>query len=261
MLIAGPQEYALLRSPFAPQQVPGLASWLLPTATSGSVASVQDVLSSGNPATAAGAAQPTGVAAANGVPMLSFNGTTNALTWPLHAGNNGTPRWAWFAWIRPGVVSGVQTLIGATVASGCSASRLTVQINNTDVFVNIHINNSIARRGTAAGILALNTLLFLSAEFDGAQIAESDELIITANCVKQTLSFANDSGTPNDMPDTLVTPTGSTLVGEIRASSPLLPYNGRIGSQYIVHGAGGFSGGGCVSAADRQRLMNHMRPT
>jgi hypothetical protein len=248
------------RRGFIPTQDSAVKCWLQPTATSGQVASLIDRLNN-NPATqSTPGSRPTAVAAANGIPMLSFDGTDDLLIWPFVSANNGSPRWGWAGWIRPATVGGVHTIISGLTLAGASVSKLVLQQNNTDIFINVHQSNSVARRGTAPGILALNTYGFLSAEFDGDQSAEADECIITWNNVKQTHAFVNDSGAPDDMPDVLVQPTGNWVIGDIRSASPLQPWQGLIGTQYILGGAGGISGGGLLTTTRRQNLMNFQRP-
>lgn len=236
-------------------QVPAIMGWLRNSATSGSVASLTDVLLN-NPATQGTAAsQPTGTTS-NGLPVLSFDGTDDRLTWPFASNNNGSPRWGYAAWIRPALVAGVRTILGANLISGASASKLEIQSNNTDLFVNVYVANFTTRRGTASAVLALNTWAFITVEYDGDQLTEPDECIITVNGVKQPLAFANDSGAPNDMPDTLVQPTGTMTIGDHRAASPLTPWNGFIGTnQWILQGTGGISGGGLITSVQREILM------
>lgn len=247
---------------FSPAQVSAVTAWLRNTATAGAVASVTDVLNS-NPATQGTAgSRPTGTTSANALPCLSFDGTDDFLAWPVIANTIGSPRWGYAAWVRPATVSGVHTIYACRALTGASATRCELQQNGTSIFVNIAHSNVSIRRGTATSVFALNTWAFVTIEFDGAQADEADECIITINGTKQALTFVDDTGTPGDMPDTLVQPTGNAAIGDIRAASPLQPWEGLIGpNQFILQGAGGISGGGLLTAAQRTALMNFEAPT
>lgn len=248
---------------FYPAQVSAITAWLRNTATSGGITSVADVLNASNPAVQGPETnQPTGTTSANGLPCISFDGVDDFLAWPIISNTIGTPRWGYAAWVRPSLVLGVHTVYACRALTGASATRLEIQQNNSDVFVNVAHSNVSIRRGTASAVLAANTWAFLTVEFDGEQAAETDECILTVNGVKQTLTFVNDTGTPGDMPDTLVQPTGNAAIGDLRVSSPLQPWSGLIGpNQWIMQGTGGISGGGLLTAAQRASLMNFERPT
>jgi hypothetical protein len=246
----------------SPFQVSAVSAWLRNTATSGGVTSVTDLLNSNPAVQGPEANQPTGTTSANGLPCLSFDGTDDFLSWPIIANTIGSPRWGYAAWVRPATVSSVHTIYACRGLTGASATRLELQQNGTDLFVNVAISNVSIRRGTASAVFALNTWAFITVEYDGAQSSEADECIITVNGVKQTLAFVDDTGTPGDMPDTLVQPTGNAAIGDIRVASPLLPWHGLIGpNQFILKGAGGISGGGLITAGQRTILMNFEAPT
>lgn len=241
-------------------------SILLPTATSGAVASVADAKNAGSPATQASANfRPTGIAASSGVAQLSCDGdgaTGDFLSVPLaNAVNNGSPRWGIACWLRPGIVTGVHGIWGCRATAGASTDRLEIEQFGTSLLWDVTVAAFSVRRGTYSSIFALNTDVFLTCEYDGDQSTDAAKAIVTANAVAVTGVFSNDTGTPNAMPATLIQPTGTACWGERRSTSTLSPWNGRMGALMIAQPSVSLSGGGIWTAAERNALMRYLRPT
>jgi hypothetical protein len=244
---------------FSPSQLSAVTAWLRNTATSGSVASVTDVLNV-NPATQSTAANQPTATTLNALPALSFDGTNDWLAWPVIAGNAGAVTWGLAHWIKLATVGGLRTILGGeAVGTGMSGDRIWFTANGTDLLVDIFTSNGVSRRGTASGILSTAAPHFLSLEYDGGQATEAAKCTIWLDNVKQTLTFSNSSGVPpgSTMPATLVVPTGSYAIGIENISTNLRPLSATFGSNiYALGGTGGISGGGLLTSASRLALMN-----
>jgi hypothetical protein len=236
--------------------IPAVKAWLQNTATSGSVASVTDLLSV-NPATqSTGAKQPTATTL-NGFPALTFDSADDMLSWPIIPALNGSVTFGLAGWMKLATVTGgTRRLFSANGSTGASDARFEILLSTTALLVDVYTSTFTSRRGQNDTLLQSTTPFFLSVEYDGGQAAEADRLTVWVNNVKQTLVFSNASGTPpgSTMPATLTQITGTAGLCGLTSSSF---FNGTLGRNiYALGGAGGIPGGGLLTSAQRATLMN-----
>jgi hypothetical protein len=234
-------------------------SILKPTATSGLIASLGDTLNPASPATQTNSAtQPTAVAAANGVPEMLFGGSL--LDVPCIAARVGSPRWGIAMWLQSTGVAGTTYILNAAVGAGCNAGRLDIVRDLTNLIWDVTWAAFSVRRATAAGVFGAGTRVFVTCEFDGTQATEATRAVMTVNAVPVVPAFNNDSGAPNNMPTTLVQPTGTYALGSATSPGVGAAWQGRMGAIYVAQPAVSLAGGGIWTPAERVALMNNLRP-
>lgn len=123
---------------FSPLGTGKVSAWLrlaASTISSGEYDAVVDVLNS-NPTNQADAdRKPAAATAANGLPVMTFDGS-DVLVWPITAQNYITTKLGYWLWYKPATVAGQQTLLkpplsGANVNLYGSGSQIQVEIYMT----------------------------------------------------------------------------------------------------------------------------------
>ncbi len=180
----------------------------------------------------------------------------DVLVWPLSAALIASPNWAIACWFRCSGVVATGDLFACNVTSGgSSATRLRFGRIADDLYAQVYTNDSSARRARTPGALLVdNTWQFGGMEYRGAETAEADEckLLIDAAAVPAVV-FSNGVGTPNDMPDTLIQPTGNAFLGANTAAGGQ-PWVGDIGSHIYVYDPT------LVTLEQLTNLMHHQMP-
>jgi hypothetical protein len=247
---------------FGPTKVSAISAWLRfedGTVTGSGFSSVPDKLAS-NPATqGTDAARPARVLAANGLVRADFNGN-DFLSWPAAAGNNTTTYAGLATWLEFDSIAD-----GTTGIFGCipgATNRVEVCKNNADLFINVYHSQFVARRATLPNAFTAGTKVFLTWEQAGDGATDADKCVVTLDGTVRTLTFTNDSGTPNAMPVAMVSTTGAFAVGARRASDGLGPMAGFLGPNIWLFGskmAGATQG--LLTPAARAALREFERPT
>ncbi len=204
---------------FVPTQVTAVSAWLrLANATSdgNGYSSIPDVLNATSPAAQNdNDRKPATGTSSNGFPIAVFDSAGDVLSWPLAAANNGTSITGYMTRIRPTSVTAVSyTIIAISIGtSGASARKLVLETVNNTIRVRISIDASNIRQALTGAVLTAGAYTTVGLEYNGGNTLEADECVITIDGVAVALTFANNAGTPNDMPDTLVSVTGNALIG------------------------------------------------
>ncbi len=246
---------------FDPRDSGKVSAWLRfsqGTVTGSGFSSVPDVLNS-NPATQSTDAQrPASGTSGNGLTIATFS--NDFLAWPLVNGNNNqSPAWGIALWVRctpDGTVRRLWSIRLPGALGGASDNRIEICSDNNasrGIFVDIYTSTVTARRGAVQASFAASTWTFLTVEYDGAQSAEADECVITTGGAVRTLAFGDAAGTPGDMPDTLIQPTGNAHLGA-QTTAAGNPFVGDIGPNVFILNAR-------LTAAERTALMNFEAPT
>lgn len=229
------------------------------TVTGSGYSSVPDLFNGANPAVqATDAARPVNTTSANSLPIADYV-PSDFLGWPAASNINQTTVGGFGMWIKFDSVSdGVRGIIAAL---GGATSRFELIKSNGDFIVNVNHSQFSVRRGAIAAVFAANTWYFITWEFDPTGATDAAKCTLTVNGTVQTLTFTNDSGTPNAMPAALVAYSGTFTVGA-RNTVPLQPLDGKIGTKLVAFGAK-LSGAtqGLLTTAARAAIMAYFQPT
>jgi len=243
--------------PFTPFALGGgsaVTRWLRFDQTSSTYSSVTD-LRGGTAATQSTSGQRPAGATLNGFPAATFDGSDDVLSEPILAANNGTARRGCWFWFKPSTASGIHTLVGCDTNAGASASSVLIRQNGTSLLVDVYLGAFSIRRLTITSAFANGVAHSYSWEEDLGQASEADQCTVWIDGVKQTGTFTNDTGTPNGQPAALIAPTGTYAIGAL-SQAGASGAAGTYGRNFLwLAGAGGFSGGGLLSAADRALLQ------
>ncbi len=244
--------YAL---PFNPHRCPAVTRWLRFNETSGSFTTVSDQKGGADATQVTAANQPTYTTMA-GQPALSFDGSNDFINDPLVAGNTGTATRGLMFWFKPATVTGGHSFHISTAAAGASARSIEITQNGSSLFVNVAASAFVARRFTVTSALTINVAHCYSWEEDLGQSTEATKCTIWIDGVKQTGTFSDDSGAPGAQPAAMVAPSGSSAFGVSSVTAFSAPLSGTLGRNLLwLGGAGGISGGGLLTPADRAALL------
>jgi hypothetical protein len=252
---------------FDPTTVSAVSAWLRlagGTITGSGYSSVPDMLSV-NPATqSSDAIRPVNGTSANGLPIVTCDGTT-ALSWPLNAGNNGTTQWGFAAWVKTTTAAGVRELFNIdSVGSGASSRKLQQVSSGTSDMIDVFdVPGTSARRASMTSLFTLNTLVFVTFELDlNSGAAEASRCVITRNAAVQTLSFSDANGTPGSVPVAMGAPTGNAAIYSRFVNGASTSWIGDVGPNIFILGSkmpGATEG--LLTTAARTALMNFEAPT
>ncbi len=235
-----------------------LSSWLrLQTSTqSGGLWTVWDAVAGDNDATQADVdRQPTVAASANGLPLATFDATSDVMPWPLSAANNSTTKIGMMMWVNPAIVTGEHRLAVIWDGTG-GASIATWLFQQNDTTLNF-ITGITGITCGVAGAFTLNTPACVGFEFNGAATGDANRLVLTLNGVAQSVSFSGS------VPATVSNATGNMMIGGFQnTDTPGQVFNGKIGPNVFMfnNSMAGVSSG-LLTAAARLALAAFERPT
>jgi hypothetical protein len=246
---------------FNPAALSAVTGWLrLAARTDSGTLTIPDVLG-GPSATQATAGNKPTFGTSNGLPTAIVDGADDYLVWPAGAANNATARWGFAGWLNPttevSLRRGIVTGHDADLTSSLNF-KLWLYRDATSLVLDIQTSGGgLTRRCTVTSFFALDTWIFPTVEFDGGQSTEATRVVITKNGTPQTVTFS--SGTA--VPAALESATQFALLAR-RAGAGSESWLGRSGANlFALGGAGGLSGGGLLTAAERAALMAFEAPT
>lgn len=204
--------------------------------------------------------RPPAATSANNLPLLNMDGVTDFMSWPAAANNNQTAVGGIALWVQPAGVA--VTLKGIVTALPGATHRYGVFRNGTDLFVDVHHSQFIARRATIANVFVANTWIFITFEFDGSGANDAAKCVLTVNGVVRTLVFTDASGSPGAMPSALVSTAGPYLIGCYVAASHTGCWDGKFGPNiYTIGGKMTGATQGLLTTPARLALMAYEQPT
>ena len=246
-------------APFDPRDSGKISAWLrlsASTISSGEYDTVVDVLNSNPTSQADTDRKPAATTAANGLPVMQFDGS-DVLAWPLIAANNSTTKIGWAFWYNPASVAAVtqELLCVFDGTGGASARKLLFYQFGSAINAAAYINATDGRNGaTASSVVAVGTWVWMRLAYDSS-LGGDTNLKIYLNGSSQSLTYSNvgAGGTLTTLPSV----TGNALIGSLAntdaGSGPLL--NGAlIGPNVFVLNAD-------LTAAEEASLMNFEKPT
>lgn len=219
-----------------------------------------DQIAANNATTTTDARKPTISTAANGVPILICGGD-DVLMAALSAANNSATKW-WISFhARVTTAAGNPCPFSITnLAGGASARKLFAQRFSGDNMM-VFQDNVTSRRGGVATMWTLNTWVHCIYELNlDSGGAEAVRHVQRRDGVVQSLTFADNDGTPGNTPVTMPTPTGLMALFAQQASGG----NGWVGEigQHIVMGNAAMAGATCcLTDTAALALSNFGRPT
>lgn len=257
------------RARFNPHSVSAISAWLrvpLATVTGSGISSLPDVLSSNPAVQATDTRRPALATSANGYSLADFDGT-NMLVWPLVAANNQLVTTGFGLHLIPGDLTSFGDIVDIwSGAGGASGQNFLIQRNAAQLWWYVSLggtNDANVRVAKTADVLAANTPVHLSFEYNGGAATEADRCVICVDGAPQSLTFAQHSPTAAAMPASLQNRTGNILIGaRTNADSPVAGIVARIGPN-IVWYSGAMPGvtSGLLTPAARVALSNFERPT
>lgn len=255
---------------FNPVQLGVISAWLrvpLAAVTNSGISSLPDVLSSNPAVQSTDAARPPLVAAGNG--LLVAQGVDDRLQWPANSTNNQLVTWGFAAHVLLDDVALTKTLLRIGLATSnwpqaTDSLRLAVASTRALFLVLTNDATGVVRRsaGSSAGMLASDRYVFMTVEINLGASGEANQVVMSFDGVADTLTFADDAGTPGAMPAAMQgAVTDIALLGE-RINSNRLPFIGHIGPNiYILGSAMPGVTSGLLTPAARVALSNFERPT
>lgn len=236
-----------------------VSCWLRNNTLSGLVASVPDLINTGNPAL-----QSQSTRRPDGLADGSMQFTTNdALVWPLTAANNGTLYWLWAGWVKhdgAAVVAEAYVTIEA-LTNGASADkiRFTRHSGGGAMRVDVYFDGVNGRRFNSSNNFNGTTPMFLTCEFNATASGEANQLVVTVDTVVQSGAFSNLNVPVGTMSDGLSPGvTGNMIIGNRRdAATGASSFNGRKGGNQFFGAVGPMPGvtQGLLTPAARTALM------
>jgi hypothetical protein len=186
-----------------------VSGWLRNSST-GTIASVSDVLNPGTPAVASGGT-------ITGNADFSMSSTTGELLWPLTAANNGNAQFGLYMWVkRVGATASMFPWAIDIGTGGASARKIFHQKSGTNGIFRIYSapSSSTARAGTVTNAFSSTGVWTLyGMELDLASGgAEATRAVYTINGVIQTVNFTDALGTPGAVPVLMPTVTGNMVL-------------------------------------------------
>ena len=246
-------------APFDPRDSGKISAWLrlsVSTINSGEYDTVVDVLNSNPTSQADTDRKPAAATSANGLPVMTFDGS-DMLVWPLIAANNSTTKIGWAFWYKPASTSGVvQEMITIFNGSGgASAKKLQLYQFSSQIFGEAYISGSDGRAAnTPSSTVASGTWVWVRLDYDSSRGGD-DNLRLYINGSLPSITYGNlgVGGTLTTLPAA----TGNALIGSLidsdAGSAPLL--NGaQIGPNIFTLNAN-------LTAAEETALMNFEKPT
>lgn len=248
------------RNGYLPTDCGKVIAWFRNSASAGAISSWADMLSASPLTQATAANQPTGTTL-NGNPAVLFDGSNDFMLLPITAANTTSPRWGVALSFKLSTTTGDSTILGGEVTiSGASLSRIYFTTSGTTLFVDIYTGNFVSRRASIASVMTTSRQV-VTLEYDGGQATEGARCVLTNNGTILSPTFSDSNGTPpgSTMPATLRTPTGTMAIGEQRVTSTLRPFQGTMARDIVMlAGAGGVSGGGLLTVAERADLVEYL---
>jgi hypothetical protein len=186
-----------------------VSGWLRNSST-GTIASVSDVLNPGTPAVANGGT-------ITGNADFSMSASTGELLWPLTAANNGTTQFGLYMWVkRSGGAASMFPWATDIGTGGASQRKIFAQKSGTSMVSRVYSapSSATARSATVASVFASTGVWsLLGWELDLASGgAENTRFVFTIGGVVQTCTFADAVGAPGSMPVLMPTVTGNMVI-------------------------------------------------
>lgn len=221
-----------------------VTAWLRNT-TIGALSSWPDVLNPGNPAVPRNVA-PTG----NADGSISLNGTTQSWSWAPAASNFNVTRTGVAFWLKA-IDFAVSPAI-FTMRTGGFVFQIAINGSGNTIGMNMVAQSGLRRDATSIGsAFTTNTPAFFTWEYDGGQSTDATICVITVNGTPVAFNY---SGGLSIMPATLHSTTNPIDIGSNGTSQLFHGAYGR--NLFTLQGAGGISGGGLLTSAQRTALMN-----
>ena len=231
--LTAPERAALMafEVPFQPNQIPAVSAWLRlasSTISAGEYDIISDVINTNPTAQTDADRKPAAGTAANGLPIMTFDGT-DVLTWPLNtagSGNNGVTKWGIFFFIKPAANVGTrQRVFHNTFVT--SSAKVTIDIAGGGIEAALYKDGVNGRDVACTTGITASVWQSVYFAFDGSQSADDTlAMRLFINGVQITPLTYTAIGTGPAM--TTLTPglTGSVLIGgstdSDTPSSPLL---------------------------------------
>jgi hypothetical protein len=244
---------------FNPARLSKISAWLrlqASTQSGGEWTNWADVLNS-NPVAYNSARRPAVAAAANALPIATFNPASPVVgAWPLTAANNQTAKTGVALWMKPAVVTGGANQVIYMIAPGTGGANLqkfqVVQNNRTLVpWVAVTAGTANGRQLTTGNVLTVSTWAWVRLEYDSSRGGDAN--------LKVYVNGADAGGAYSDIGaggtlGTLATVTGNALMGNFNDGSAVAPWSGDFGPNLFVLSDN-------LTAAEETALMNFERPT
>lgn len=252
---------------FSPSSISAVSAWMrVASATSNAngISSLPDLLNTNPAVQATNSRKPGTGSAANGLPIMTFDGG-DMLGWPLIAANNSNTQNGFALWYKPAsVAAAIQVIIGISGDTGSATNykrQVCQLLNNFAVKVFFTAIANGRQAIAVATVVVPGTWYFITAEYDAAAATEALRNVLTINGVVQTLTFS-DQGTGGAGPN-LISVTGNALIGA-QSTTPANPIQGggAIGPNIFSFNAK-MAGAteGLLTPAARAALMTFEAPT
>lgn len=234
--------------------------------TGAGISSLPDLMNVNPAVQATDAARPPRVAAGNGV--LVAQGVDDRLSLPAIAANNQLVTWGFAAHVLldDGAVNKTLLRSGLATANWPQATdshRLTVISTEALFLVVANDATGAVRRSASSSSSKLSTsaYVFVTCEINLGLTGESNQVVMSFDGIADTLTFADNAGTPGAMPAALQGAASDiALLGE-RTDSNRLPFIGKIVNLRIFRRAMPGVTAGLLTPAARAILSAQNRPS
>jgi hypothetical protein len=241
-----------------------LSAWLRvanATVTGSGVSSLPDVLNANPAVQATDSKRPPLGTSANGLPILTFNGS-QMLQWPLIPANNGTSALGCAFWYKPGIVNDFQMPFGITAEAGSTAvyKFMFPQPTNALALKCFFSGVGNGRNGQSSLVLNVGQWYFVTGEYYSIG-TEAVRHVLTIDGVVLSLTYSNDNsgGSGN-----LSAASGNAIIGSSNTTGglPALATGAALGPNiYTFNNKMAGATEGLLTPAARIALMNYEAPT
>ncbi len=208
--------------------------------------------------------KPAAATAANGLPVMTFDGS-DVLLQALETGNNGTSKWWMLMWVKPADFGASQQLYACMTSSGASANRMRITLSNTTgtVGFDAFVSGFNGRNYLTAGALTAAGWNPVYLQFDNTRTSEAD-LDGSTSDAKMRIAFGNtfqaltaSNQGSGGVPSALLAATGTAcLLAATYSDTPGSPLRngGQLGPRLRF-------GSEPLTAAELAALLAHDAPT